>query len=130
MIHRRSPGLGGLFDVNVTLGLRDDPRCGMRILRMRRHLVPTCLVLATFALAMLFAGATGAAHGHGAPGVYNPDCQLLALATLGSAVTLAAIATALGAAPAAIGAVVGVDVRLADAPHARPRSRAPPASRD
>lgn len=89
------------------------------------------LALATFAVATLLVGGAAAAHDHtSTPGLYNPECQLLALATLGGVFALAAIADALVVVPTASAAAIGLESDFPDGPHRGPCSRAPPASLD
>lgn len=102
-----------------------------RVMRARRSALrsPLALVLAGLALgALLLAASATHVHRDDAPAIYNPECQLLALATLGGSVALvasvAAVAVTLVAAPA-----VAVSLTVAPSTPRRHRDpRAPPAS--
>jgi hypothetical protein len=89
------------------------------------------VALATAALAVFLIGSATVTHQHsdGGPGIYNPECQGLALATLGAAVALVAGATALAFSTVQWAAASGDHRTRLPQPRRRTRARAPPAPR-
>ncbi|MBI2217055.1 MAG: hypothetical protein HYU51_07130 [Candidatus Rokubacteria bacterium] len=87
------------------------------------------LLLAATAFVLLLAGGSSSVHLHadGAPAVYNPDCQVLALATLAGTVVLTASVITLVLTLAAAAAPPLPALAIAERPHAHRRPRAPPA---
>jgi hypothetical protein len=100
-----------------------------RVIERRSSVTTASLLLAAAALVLLLAGGSSSTHLHadGTPAVYNPDCQVLALATLTGTVLLTAsvlplvLALAVGAAPQLPA------FATAERPYAARSPRAPPA---